>query len=601
MEPSTYSSRLLDSLCHLVRETHGGRTSEIRQQLLQPRWNDTWRKLELFHELLCERPPTPQLPSHVLRDVEHILAFQKRHQLLTPTSAIPHCLEIPRPSKSKRPPIRISLWRGDITSLTDIVAIVNAANSQLLGCFKPQHKCIDNVIHAAAGPRLRLACNDIMEKQRKPEVEGRAKITPGFGLPARHVLHTVGPQLQPRERPNRRDCEDLAYCYRACLKATATLKPLPDGRLNVAFCCISTGIFAFPPSLAAQVAIEAVVKWCRKYPDTPITDILFDVFTQEDYDIYMKHFQNMVKAPVQFPSADATNRSLMFSPNIEVAKSWLQNADYLIISAGAGLSAAAGLDYTSTSLFETNFPTFLRYNLQRLYDVIGFRHWPSPLVKWSYLYHHMKLIGEWPASPLYNTLLQLFSLFEDKVFVRTSNADGLFAANGFPEDQISTPQGQYKYLQCYEKCRPDACFLSKDFLEVASPYVDKDNQRLIAAGMVPHCKYCGSELTICVRGGSYFLEEPFKKQEEAWSAFLERIEKDTEAKNAVILELGVGLNTPGVLRIPNERLVHRGNGKFKLIRAGIGASGCAPWEFEENGLAVGIDGNISDVVNLLCS
>ena len=88
------------------------------------------------------------------------------------------------------------LWQGDITRLA-VDAIVNAANSALLGCFVPLHRCIDNAIHSAAGLALRAACDEIMREQGHPEPAGRAKITPGFNLPARSVLHTVGPIIAP--------------------------------------------------------------------------------------------------------------------------------------------------------------------------------------------------------------------------------------------------------------------------------------------------------------------------------------------------------------------------------------------------------------------
>ena len=110
---------------------------------------------------------------------------------------------------------RIVLWQGDITRL-DADAIVNAANAQLLGCFRPGHNCIDNVIHSAAGLQLREECASIMRAQGHEEPTGQAKITKGYNLPAKHVLHTVGPII---EGPlTEKDRELLASCYRSCLK-----------------------------------------------------------------------------------------------------------------------------------------------------------------------------------------------------------------------------------------------------------------------------------------------------------------------------------------------------------------------------------------------
>ena len=139
---------------------------------------------------------------------------------------------------------RLILWQGDITRLS-VDAIVNAANSALLGCFVPCHGCIDNAIHSAAGLQLRDACNRLMEQQGHPEPTGQAKLTAGYNLPARYVLHTVGPIVQGRV--SRHDRELLASCYRSCLELAAE-----HDLQSVAFCCISTGEFHFPNQEAAK-------------------------------------------------------------------------------------------------------------------------------------------------------------------------------------------------------------------------------------------------------------------------------------------------------------------------------------------------------------
>ena len=145
----------------------------------------------------------------------------------------------------------LAIWQGDITTLR-CDAIVNAANSGLTGCYAPNHRCIDNAIHTAAGVQLRLACDRIMEQQGHPEPVGRAKITPGFNLPARYVLHTVGPMI-PSGNPTPAEQEQLADCYRSCLRLAAK-----HGLETVAFCSISTGEFRFPAELAARIAVRTV-------------------------------------------------------------------------------------------------------------------------------------------------------------------------------------------------------------------------------------------------------------------------------------------------------------------------------------------------------
>lgn len=112
----------------------------------------------------------------------------------------------------------IYLWQGDITTLA-ADAIVNAANSRMLGCFVPCHGCIDNAIHTYAGTQLRMECARIMAGQMKEEATGKAKITKAYNLPCRYVLHTVGPIIYGTV--TKTDCELLAGCYRSCLELAA--------------------------------------------------------------------------------------------------------------------------------------------------------------------------------------------------------------------------------------------------------------------------------------------------------------------------------------------------------------------------------------------
>jgi len=177
---------------------------------------------------------------------------------------------------------RICLWQGDITRLR-VDAIVNAANSALLGCFTPCHSCIDNIIHSFAGIQLRLACHELMEAQGHEEPAGKAKITPGYNLPCRYVLHTVGPVIYGPLRP--RDCGLLADCYRSCLELAAQ-----HGVRSIAFCCISTGVFHFPQDQAAKIAVETVSRFMEK--DQSIRQVIFDVFTDRDLRLYRQLLEN---------------------------------------------------------------------------------------------------------------------------------------------------------------------------------------------------------------------------------------------------------------------------------------------------------------------
>lgn len=173
---------------------------------------------------------------------------------------------------------RLVLWRGDITTLK-IDAIVNAANSALRGCFVPCHSCVDNIIHSVSGIQLRLACDELMVRQGHDEPTGQAKITPAFNLPCRYVLHTVGPIVS--YQLTKEHCRQLADCYRSCLRLASE-----NGLQSVAFCCISTGEFHFPQEKAAEIAVQTVKEYLQT--DSQITKVVFNVFKQEDYDIYQR-------------------------------------------------------------------------------------------------------------------------------------------------------------------------------------------------------------------------------------------------------------------------------------------------------------------------
>lgn len=171
---------------------------------------------------------------------------------------------------------KIYLWQGDITTL-QCDAIVNAANSALLGCFIPCHGCIDNGIHSAAGVELRLECSRIMEKQGTEESTGKAKITKAYNLPCRYVLHTVGPIIHGEV--TEKDCRLLSDCYRSCLELASAYQ-----LKSIAFCCISTGEFHFPNRQAAEIAVQTVKAYQNNNPDSP--EVIFNVFKDSDYEIY---------------------------------------------------------------------------------------------------------------------------------------------------------------------------------------------------------------------------------------------------------------------------------------------------------------------------
>lgn len=170
----------------------------------------------------------------------------------------------------------IVLWKGDITRLS-CDAIVNAANSGMTGCYRPNHNCIDNCIHTYAGIQMRKKCADIMEAQGCEEPIGQAKITPGYNLPARYVIHTVGPVVQGSLTEKHEKL--LASCYRSCLELAAE-----NHLCSIAFCCISTGVFLFPNRRAAEIAVMTVRQFLQT--DTSVRKVVFNVFKEDDEKIY---------------------------------------------------------------------------------------------------------------------------------------------------------------------------------------------------------------------------------------------------------------------------------------------------------------------------
>ncbi len=172
----------------------------------------------------------------------------------------------------------IYLWKGDITTLK-CDGIVNAANSRLLGCFCPNHGCIDNAIHTFAGIQLRQECAEIIKAQNGEEPTGTAKITKAYNLPCRYILHTVGPIVY--DSLTEKDERLLADCYRSCLNLA------DKNRLNnLAFCCISTGEYHFPNEKAAQIAVQTVTDY--KTQTKSKIQVVFNVFKETDYAIYAR-------------------------------------------------------------------------------------------------------------------------------------------------------------------------------------------------------------------------------------------------------------------------------------------------------------------------
>ena len=177
----------------------------------------------------------------------------------------------------------MSIWQGDITRLS-VDAIVNAANSQMLGCFVPMLTCIDNCIHTCAGVQLRAECARKMNQLRArygPDYEQPTAVpmlTDAYNLPAKKVVHVVGPIVQYSLTPELE--RDLADCYRNTLDLCRD-----EGLRSVAFCCISTGVFRFPNRRAAEIAVATVTDWLAAH-EGAMDRVIFNVFKDEDRELY---------------------------------------------------------------------------------------------------------------------------------------------------------------------------------------------------------------------------------------------------------------------------------------------------------------------------
>ncbi len=245
---------------------------------------DTEGKKRILRSLMNIRMPK-MMSASVLRVQDEYLQGRIRENGIVSLNEIPTIAE-----NGSRHALadKLSIWQGDITRLA-VDAIVNAANSQMLGCFVPMHTCIDNCIHTFAGIQLRAECDRQMKKLRAeygPDYEQPTAIpmlTDGYNLPAKKVVHIVGPIVEGRLTKDQE--QDLADCYRNTLDLC-----LENGLKSVAFCCISTGVFHFPNKRAAEIAVKTVTEWLKAHP-LALERVIFNVFKDEDKAYYEAELQ----------------------------------------------------------------------------------------------------------------------------------------------------------------------------------------------------------------------------------------------------------------------------------------------------------------------
>lgn len=263
----------LDYLLHEFKED-SGRYRDLETG------EDYGEKRMLLRSLMNIRMPG-KMNENVVKVQDEFLTEEAREKGIVELADIPTAAE--QYGSSHPYADKISVWQGDITRLR-AGAIVNAANSQMLGCFVPCHKCIDNAIHSAAGIELREACSHYMKRRRMQygaryeEPTGRAVLTKGYNLPADYVIHTVGPIVGGSLNQKLKD--DLKSCYLNVLKCCVEHKIR-----SVAFCCISTGEFHFPNDEAAKIAADTVTGFLKEH-DPDFDRIIFNVFKDVDRELY---------------------------------------------------------------------------------------------------------------------------------------------------------------------------------------------------------------------------------------------------------------------------------------------------------------------------
>lgn len=238
------------------------------------------------------------------------------------------------------------------------------------------------------------------------------------------------------------------------------------------------------------------------------------------------------------------------------AKQMIGDADFIIIGAGSGLSSAAGLEYSGES-FETNFKDFIKkYNFTDLYSA-SFYDFKTQEEKWAF-FAKMIEVNRYNKTPL-KLYEELYKIAKDKnYFILSTNVDGQFYNSGFDENKIFEVQGDYGYLQCENACHNKLY----DNKKLVHKWIENTKDCKIPSELVMKCPVCGGNMDMNLRKDANFVQdEKWYVQAERYKEFL----KEAENKNVVLLEIGVGFNTPGIIRYPFEQMV-KANDKIRLIR-----------------------------------
>jgi NAD-dependent SIR2 family protein deacetylase len=256
---------------------------------------------------------------------------------------------------------------------------------------------------------------------------------------------------------------------------------------------------------------------------------------------------------------------------------WIHEANRVVIGAGSGLSAAAGLDFGDQADFAARFPALVTRGLKAAYEMIGYSEL-SAAAFWGFWSVHVDQMRFADGrSPVYERLRGLVS--GKDCFVLTSNVDAMFVRNGFDPDRIWSIQGDYAFLQCLRPCSTEV-WPSAPVLQRARAAIDPATQEVADAQRIPRCIRCGGDVFMNVRGGHWFVEEPYQQQRERWRQWI----SVRSNERLLLLEIGSGFNTPGVIRWPMERMATH-VGSARLVRINL-HDARVPRELGERALSV---------------
>ena len=281
------------------------------------------------------------------------------------------------------------------------------------------------------------------------------------------------------------------------------------------------------------------------------------------------------------PARDYVFQSAPYEQQIREAAQLLERAEAVLIGAGAGLSTAAGLNYGGKR-FTDNFREFIeKYGSAYMTDMYsaGFYPFPSEEAKWGYWSKHAWLNRVEPKGlPLYRTVYELVK--EKPHFVLTTNVDHQFWKAGFVDEDIFATQGDYGEIQCSRGCHDRVYDGTALFYRMNLERKDC----LVPTELVPRCPVCGGRMAMHLRCDPYFVEdERWNEAAARYEAFL----KGHRRERVLLLELGVGFNTPAIIRFPFEQMM-RENKDWTLVRLNLDEA-AVPESFGKRAIGIGAD------------